>query len=88
MKKKAKREKLEKKRLSEEKSKPNPPLYTEHEQLELMRCAVDLITYRLSLIEYDIYKDLNPRPYLSTDEFLAAGQPLMDIIHRLRGDAK
>lgn len=78
--------KREKKRLSETNSQSSPP-FTEDEQLELMRCTVDLITYRLSLIEYNIYKDINPRPYLSPEEFLAAGQPLMDIIHRLRGDA-
>lgn len=83
MKKKAKREK---KRLSKPNTKSTPQ-FTEDEQLELLRCTVDLITYRLTLIEYDIYKDLNPRPYLTKDEFLAAGQPLLDMIHRLRGDA-
>lgn len=78
--------KRNKKRLSKTNKKSSPPL-TEDEQLELMRCTVDLITYRLSLIEYNIYKDVNPRPYLTPEEFLAAGQPLMDIIHRLQGNA-
>lgn len=83
MKQKAKRGK---KRLSKKDSATGRAL-TEYEQLELMRCTVDLITYRLSLIEYSIYKDVNPRPYLTPEEILAAGQPLIDIVSRLRGEA-
>ncbi|KAH8398857.1 hypothetical protein KR222_008938 [Zaprionus bogoriensis] len=44
---------------------------TKREELELMKCTVDLIMYRLSLIESSIYRDVNPRAYLTREEILS-----------------
>lgn len=68
--------------------KPPSPIQTgcfiDAEQLQLMRGTVDLITYRLSLIESSIYKDLNPKPHLTNEEYIAAAQQMRDVVRRLK----
>ncbi|EDW18513.2 uncharacterized protein LOC6582334 [Drosophila mojavensis] len=54
------------------------------QQLLLMRGTVDLITYRLSLIESSIYKDLNPKPHLTHEEYMAAAKQMKDLVRLLK----
>lgn len=54
------------------------------EQLQLIRGTVDLITYRLSLIESSIYKEVNPMPHLSPEEYIAAALQMRDVVRRFK----
>lgn len=66
---------------SEEPEKPDKKRRkTNVHQLMLIKETVDVITYRLSLIESSIYQDVNPRPHLTPEEYTAATKQIKSLV--------
>ncbi|TDG52586.1 hypothetical protein AWZ03_000819 [Drosophila navojoa] len=67
-----------------EKQRRKSKALIDDKELLLMRGAVELITYRLSLIESNIYKDINPKPHLTDEEYDAAAKQMKYILRLLK----